>query len=83
MRDRPVQPLDNAIYWIEYVARFEGAPHLRYPGIDLSWYQRCLLDIIGFIILTSFVIIWAIIVFVKKFAKICTPKLNKQKNKSN
>nr|XP_018904950.1 PREDICTED: UDP-glucuronosyltransferase 2B14-like [Bemisia tabaci] len=44
-RDRPMTPLDTAIYWIEYVLRHKGADHLRVASLDLAWYQYYLLDI--------------------------------------
>ena len=53
MRDRPLKPVDSALYWIEYVIRHQGAPHLRYPGADLNWFQRNLFDVVAFVILFS------------------------------
>jgi UDP:flavonoid glycosyltransferase YjiC (YdhE family) len=49
--DRLVSPMDTAIYWVEYVIRHKGAPHLRVAGLDLPWYQYHLLDVIVFIAL--------------------------------
>ncbi|GJQ66555.1 hypothetical protein Trydic_g4539, partial [Trypoxylus dichotomus] len=34
-KDRPASPMDTAIYWIEYVLRHKGAPHLRTVGASL------------------------------------------------
>lgn len=65
MKDRPIKPLDNAVYWVEYVIRHQGAPHLRYPGMDLTWYQRHLLDVVAFVIGTSFLILSSIYIFLK------------------
>ena len=48
--DRPVSPLDTAVYWVEYVIKHRGAPHLRVAGVDLPWYQYLLLDVIAAII---------------------------------
>ncbi|KAG8336178.1 hypothetical protein J6590_050380, partial [Homalodisca vitripennis] len=31
-RDRPMSPLDTAVYWTEYVLRHKGARHLRSAG---------------------------------------------------
>lgn len=45
MRDQMNQPLDRAVYWIEYVIRHQGAPHLRTASRKLSLYQRGLLDV--------------------------------------
>ncbi|KAL7735229.1 hypothetical protein ACLKA6_016138 [Drosophila palustris] len=49
-RDRPLEPRKSAIYWIEYVIRHKGAPHMRSAGLDLAWYQFYLLDVIAFVI---------------------------------
>ncbi|XP_044267212.1 UDP-glycosyltransferase UGT5-like [Tribolium madens] len=69
MKDRPIKPLDNALYWIEYVIRHEGAPHLRYPGMDLMWYQRNLLDIVGFVLAVIFSVVFTIIKICKVLLK--------------
>ncbi|GJQ84873.1 hypothetical protein Trydic_g18401 [Trypoxylus dichotomus] len=37
-KDRPMSALDTAIYWVEYVVRHNGAPHLRSMGADLPCY---------------------------------------------
>ncbi|KFB48223.1 AGAP007588-PA-like protein [Anopheles sinensis] len=46
-RDRPQTALDLACYWMEYVARHKGAPHLHYPGADMSFLELHSLDVIG------------------------------------
>ncbi|XP_060765023.1 UDP-glucuronosyltransferase 2C1-like [Neoarius graeffei] len=35
--DQPIKPLDHAIFWIEYVIRNGGAPHLRTQSFRMSW----------------------------------------------
>lgn len=47
--DRLVSPKETALYWVEYVIRHRGAPHLRVAGIDLPWYKYYLVDVIVFI----------------------------------
>ncbi|XP_049816613.1 UDP-glucosyltransferase 2-like [Schistocerca nitens] len=47
--DRPRPPLEEAVYWVEYVIRHRGAPHLRSAALDLSWYQYLLLDVAAFV----------------------------------
>ncbi|CAG9768050.1 unnamed protein product [Ceutorhynchus assimilis] len=46
-RDRPLSAMDTAIYWIEYVIRHQGAPHLQSPIKNLYWYQYYLLDVVA------------------------------------
>ncbi|XP_003801011.1 UDP-glucuronosyltransferase 2B4 [Otolemur garnettii] len=48
--DRPVKPLDRAVFWIEFVMRHRGAKHLRVAAHDLSWAQYHSLDVIGFLL---------------------------------
>ncbi|CAG2053467.1 unnamed protein product [Timema podura] len=50
-RDRPHTALETAVYWIEYVIRHRGAPHLRSAGADLPTYQYLLLDVISVLVL--------------------------------
>ena len=45
--DQPLTPLEQAVYWTEYVIRHKGAPHLRSAVLDLTWYQYFLLDVIA------------------------------------
>jgi glucuronosyltransferase len=45
-RDQPLTPLEQAVFWTEYVIRHKGAPHMRSAALDLSWYQYFLLDVI-------------------------------------
>nr|XP_017087342.2 UDP-glycosyltransferase UGT5-like [Drosophila bipectinata] len=46
-RDRPLNAMDTAMYWIDYVIEHRGAPHLISVGAGLTWYQFYLLDIVG------------------------------------
>lgn len=48
--DRPLPARETAMYWIDYVIRHKGAPHLRSAGLDLKWYQFYLLDVIAFVV---------------------------------
>ncbi|XP_054656260.1 UDP glucuronosyltransferase 5 family, polypeptide G1 [Dunckerocampus dactyliophorus] len=44
--DRPVSPLNVAIFWIEYVIRHKGAAHLRPAAYGLAWYSYFCLDVL-------------------------------------
>ena len=50
MRDQKERPLDRAVYWIEYVIRHQGAPHLRSSSRYLNLFQRDLIDIVTLIV---------------------------------
>ncbi|XP_007666935.1 UDP-glucuronosyltransferase 1A1-like isoform X3 [Ornithorhynchus anatinus] len=86
-KDRPVEPLDLAVHWVEFVMKHKGAPHLRPAAHDLNWFQYHCLDVIGFflvITLSVFFIFFKSCMFC--FRK-CFPKKEKakksQKNKSH
>uniref|UniRef100_A0A182NU14 Peptidase S1 domain-containing protein n=1 Tax=Anopheles dirus TaxID=7168 RepID=A0A182NU14_9DIPT len=52
--DRLVEPMEEAIYWIEYVARHKGAPHLKSKAIGLNWFEYHMLDTI----LYTLILLW-------------------------
>uniref|UniRef100_A0A671T3Z5 glucuronosyltransferase n=1 Tax=Sinocyclocheilus anshuiensis TaxID=1608454 RepID=A0A671T3Z5_9TELE len=54
--DRPMQPLDLAVYWTEFVMRHKGADHLRPAAHDLNWLQYHSLDVIGFLLFIVLII---------------------------
>ncbi|XP_045618502.2 UDP-glycosyltransferase UGT5 isoform X1 [Procambarus clarkii] len=45
MRDQPMSPGDWVVYWVEYVIRHRGAPHLRSPFITMPWYEVYNVDV--------------------------------------
>ncbi|KAH8261352.1 hypothetical protein KR044_007858, partial [Drosophila immigrans] len=49
-RDRPLEAMDEAMFWIDYVIEHRGAPHMVSAGLDLPWYQFYLLDIIALVL---------------------------------
>ena len=84
-RDRPLAPLETAIYWIQYVIRHNGARHLRSAAVDLEWYQYTLLDVISVIFLSFAVVIAAFYLIIKKLLSLCCrskPKEKKDKGKT-
>lgn len=52
MHDRPSNPMSTAMYWIEYVLKHGGAPHLRSAALHLQWYEYAYLDVLLYITLT-------------------------------
>ncbi|ODM88522.1 UDP-glucuronosyltransferase 1-8 [Orchesella cincta] len=38
-KDRPMDPLENAFYWIEFILRYDTSL-LKPLGVDQTWYQR-------------------------------------------
>uniref|UniRef100_A0A8C1HCE3 UDP-glycosyltransferases domain-containing protein n=2 Tax=Cyprinus carpio TaxID=7962 RepID=A0A8C1HCE3_CYPCA len=44
--DQPMKPLDRAIFWIEFVMRNRGAPHLRTQSFRMSWIEYHSIDVV-------------------------------------
>lgn len=64
-KDKPYDSLENAIWWIEFVMRHNGAPHLHFNGADAAWYQQFDLDIIVFLSITLFLVSCALLATVR------------------
>lgn len=45
-RDKPMHPLDTALYWTEFVMRHKGASHLRTESYKMPWYSYHSVDVI-------------------------------------
>ncbi|KAJ8352388.1 hypothetical protein SKAU_G00238640 [Synaphobranchus kaupii] len=78
--DRPIEPLDLAVFWTEFVMRHKGADHLRTAAHELNWVQYHSLDVIGLLLL---IIVTVVMVTVKCctfcFFKCCARKTLKKK----
>ncbi|KAJ8256688.1 hypothetical protein COCON_G00188400 [Conger conger] len=49
-RDRPIEPLDSALFWIEFVMRHGGAGHLRTESYRMPWYAYHNLDVLALLL---------------------------------
>ncbi|XP_065140143.1 UDP-glucuronosyltransferase 2A1-like isoform X2 [Paramisgurnus dabryanus] len=83
--DQPMKPLDQAVFWIEFVMRNKGAKHLRVQAHELTWYQYYLLDVITFLLTITALIIFIFIktccfIFRKCFRR-AVPNRKAKKNK--
>ncbi|RXN28587.1 UDP-glucuronosyltransferase 2C1-like protein [Labeo rohita] len=66
--DRPVKPLDESVFWIEFVMRNKGAKHLRVESHNLTWYQYHCLDVFAFLITILTVVLYDMEEFVQSSA---------------
>lgn len=58
-RDKPMSPMDTAVFWTEYVIRNKGAAHLQSAGFRLPWYSYFCLDVAALIMAVIGVFVWA------------------------
>jgi glucuronosyltransferase len=71
-RDQPLTPLEQAVFWTEYVIRHQGAPHMRSAVLDLTWYQYFLLDVIAVLVVVLGFALFIIVLMLRTLLrKIC------------
>lgn len=79
-RDRPITPLENAVFWTEYVIRHRGARHIQSNSIHLNFFQLHSLDVVGLLcIITLFVMIINIVIMRWCFRKLFMQKVKTHK----
>ncbi|MGH0162709.1 UNVERIFIED_CONTAM: hypothetical protein FKN15_048226 [Acipenser sinensis] len=80
-KDRPIEPIDLAVHWTEFVMRHKGAEHLRPAAHDLNWIQYHCLDVICLLVV---IVIAVTLVMVKScafcFRKCCRRSEKKRKS---
>ncbi|TSM60513.1 UDP-glucuronosyltransferase 1-1 [Bagarius yarrelli] len=78
-RDRPIEPLDLAVFWTEFVMRHGGAEHLRPAAHQLNWVQYHSLDVFGFLLFVLVVVVFIIIKTCKFCFRKCFRRTQKKK----
>ncbi|KAG9274503.1 UDP-glucuronosyltransferase 2C1-like [Astyanax mexicanus] len=73
--DQPVTALDSATFWIEYVLRHKGAPHLRTKAYTMPWYSYYSVDVAVLLLSIVVAFIWiSVCVFKMLYHKIFNRK---------
>lgn len=71
LRDRPMKPLDTAVYWVEYIIR-NGGSHFKSTAIDLFWYEKTMLDVLVFYLAVAWGFLYLLMVVLKRI--FCTTR---------
>ncbi|XP_042559881.1 UDP-glucuronosyltransferase 2B31-like [Clupea harengus] len=64
--DQPIKPLDRAIFWIEFVMRHGGAPHLRTQSFRMSWMAYHSIDVILTLLMALVLLLLIMFLAIKK-----------------
>ncbi|XP_030574424.1 UDP-glucuronosyltransferase 2C1-like [Archocentrus centrarchus] len=73
-RDKPVTPLDNALFWIEFVMRHKGAAHLKATSYKMPWYSYHSVDVVLSFLAAAAVITLTRVLFRLECLKKCLKK---------
>ena len=80
LRDQPQDPVTRAVYWIEYVIRHDGAPHLRSPEMDLNLIQLHSLDVVAALFVLLYAIYWLLRKFQLHVIRLCFKNVKQTRN---
>lgn len=76
--DNLVHPMDEAMFWIEYVIRSKGASHLKSHAVNMPWFTYLLFDVFALPLIAIVIIFYAV------KSLFCSNKLNQnQKSKTD
>lgn len=59
-RDQPMTPMDQAVFWVEYVMRHKGAAHLRTEAYKMPWYSYYCVDVFLFLLTIVSLVLFSI-----------------------
>lgn len=45
-KDNLVHPMQESMFWIEHVAKFKGAKHLKSHAVNMSWFSYLIFDVL-------------------------------------
>ncbi|KAJ3642470.1 hypothetical protein Zmor_025256 [Zophobas morio] len=79
IKDRPMQPLDLAMYWIEYTIRHSGMT-FKPSSLYLHWFEMYMVDIVFFALFNCLVVVLFVISGFK-FVKGCISTCRKSDKK--
>ncbi|XP_034735992.1 UDP-glucuronosyltransferase 2C1-like isoform X1 [Etheostoma cragini] len=64
-RDQPLKPLDQAVFWIEYVIRHKGARHLQTQSNKMSWFVYNSVDVLAVLLVLALLVTFTCISVVR------------------
>ncbi|XP_024118019.1 UDP-glucuronosyltransferase 1-2 [Oryzias melastigma] len=79
-KDQPISPMDQAIFWIEYVIQHKGARHLISEAYTMPWYSYHSLDVLLLLLAVLMVLLYFIYAV---FRCLCCRRKRKTKTKQN
>uniref|UniRef100_A0AAZ3S1R4 UDP-glucuronosyltransferase n=1 Tax=Oncorhynchus tshawytscha TaxID=74940 RepID=A0AAZ3S1R4_ONCTS len=77
-KDVPMEPLDTALFWIEFVMRHKGAAHLRTESYRMPWYSYHSVDVMVFLLT---VVLFTLLAFIGIIRCFCCRSCLKMKMK--
>nr|ANI21999.1 UDP-glycosyltransferase 39B4 [Spodoptera exigua] len=80
-KDRPMDALETAMFWIEYVIRNKGAHYMKNPALELSWFAYTMIDVYAFVLSLVLVSVFVLLKIVKFILSLMESKPMKKQKK--
>ncbi|XP_023940209.2 UDP-glycosyltransferase UGT5 [Bicyclus anynana] len=84
-KDRPMSPMDTAMFWLEYVIRNKGAEYMKNPARNMSWFAYTMVDVYAFILVIFITVIGSfvkLLITVKKYLSKPQKKVSTKKKRA-
>jgi glucuronosyltransferase len=69
LEDQPLSAAAKIRFWVDYVIRHEGAPHLRSGASLLTWYQYLCLDVLLCLLCIIFLAAFLVVIVIWRLVK--------------
>ncbi|XP_041849698.1 UDP-glucuronosyltransferase 2A1-like [Melanotaenia boesemani] len=77
-KDQPMTPMDNALFWIEFVMRHKGAAHLKAQSYKMSWYSYHSVDVFLFLTGAVLLMLLTAVIFIRCLCRaVCKKKVKR------
>ncbi|XP_049455002.1 UDP-glucuronosyltransferase 2C1-like isoform X1 [Epinephelus fuscoguttatus] len=77
-RDQPITPLENALFWIEFVIRHKGAAHLKAASYRMPWYSYHSVDVFLFLAGAVLLVLFTTVIFIRcVYTTMCKRKVKR------
>lgn len=80
--DKPMKPVDTAVFWMEFVMRHKGAAHLRTESYKMPWYSYHNVDAIAVLLAILMAVLTLVWVFCRWVIQFLWSKKDSSKSKS-
>lgn len=82
VEDTQVTPLENAVWWAEYVLRHKDLTHLKGAAARANLNDYYLFDVILFLVFIFIVVLFTVLYIVRTIAKIIIKTYNSRLNQN-
>lgn len=81
-RTNPIPPMQEAMFWIEYVCEFRGAQHLKSFAVHMNWISYLMIDVSLVVGLVGLCVVVLVGLMIRCCCCCCRTKNQREKGKT-